>query len=122
MGAEPLQHALLSARWWPLQERDEPGKLRAEIESIELCEINYQASSWSTPRRIIGMRQHIKTRPQAKGKTLSLFAEDMDVSGWRYGAIVSDLQLPAVGVWRTYRGRANCENRIIDPAQISLNF
>ena len=35
MGAEPLQHALLSARWWPLQERDEAGKLRAEIESIE---------------------------------------------------------------------------------------
>ena len=40
MGAEPLQHALLSARWWPLQERDEAGKLRAEIESIELCEIS----------------------------------------------------------------------------------
>ncbi|NJS37270.1 MAG: IS1380 family transposase [Brachymonas sp.] len=118
---QPLQHALVSARWWPLQEHDQAGRTSKadkanqcldEVAGIELCEIHYQASSWDAPRRVIGVRQHMKTRPQAKGKSLSLFAEDADISGWRYAAIVTDLKLPAVQVWRTYRGRADCENRI----------
>ena len=46
------------------------------------------------------------------GKTLSLFADDPDLQGWRYGAILTDLSLPAVAAWRLYRGRADCENRI----------
>lgn len=101
---QPLQHALVRARWWPLHEQDQAGKHIDEVAGIELCEIHYQASSWDAPRRVIAVRQHIKTRPQAKGKSLSLFAED--------AAIVTDLKLPAVQVWRTYRGRADCENRI----------
>lgn len=107
----PLQHALVNARWWPLQEGEtnSPSPCAA---GIELCELSYQADSWDKPRRVIGVRQHIKTRPQAKGKTLSLFADDSDISGWRYGAIVTDLTLSPVQVWRLYRGRADCENRI----------
>lgn len=108
----PLQHALVGAQWWPLQEFDEKGKPIAQVSGIELCELPYQADSWEQPRRIIGVRQHIKTRPQAKGKMLSLFADDEDIKGWRYGAIVTDLDLPPLEVWRLYRGRADCENRI----------
>ena len=51
-------------------------------------------------------------RQQAKGKNLSLFEDDTDLSQWRYGALVTDLSLPAGDVWRLYRGRADCENRI----------
>ena len=105
----PLQHALVNARWWALQEQ---GNTHAQVPGIELCELTYQADSWDKPRRVIGVRQHIKTRPQAKGKTLSLFADDSDLSGWRYGAIVTDLTLSPLQVWRLYRGRADCENRI----------
>lgn len=105
----PLQHALVNARWWPLQGGDDS---RSPVAGIELCELSYQAGSWDKPRRVIGVHQHIQTRPQAKGKTLSLFADDSDLSGWRYGAIVTDLALPPVEVWRLYRGRADCENRI----------
>lgn len=101
---QPLQGALVNARWQPLLGESGAG--------IELCEIAYQASSWDAPRRVIGVRQHIKTRPQAKGKTLALFADDPDISGWRYGSIVTDLDLPAHELWRLYRGRADCENRI----------
>jgi hypothetical protein len=108
----PLQHALVNARWWPLQEADDADKPSAQVAGIELCELTYQADSWDAPRRVIGVRQHIKTRPQAKGKTLSLFANDSDISGWRYGAIVTDLTLSPLEVWRLYRGRADCENRI----------
>lgn len=105
----PLQQALVQARWWPLQSSDD--KL-SPVPGIELCELSYQADSWDQPRRVIGVRQHVQTRPQAKGKTLSLFADDRDLSGWRYGAIVTDLALSPVEVWRLYRGRADCENRI----------
>lgn len=109
---QPLQHRLANAQWWPLQETDESGKSTKEVPGIELCEFEYQSDSWNKPRRVIGIRQHIKARKQAKGKNLSLFADDTDLSEWRYGAIVTDLGLSAVEVWRLYRGRADCENRI----------
>lgn len=60
---------------------------------------------------MIVVRQSVK-RKTAPGKTLSLFADDPDIHGWRYGAFVTSLGLPMVDVWRTYRGRADCENRI----------
>jgi hypothetical protein len=46
------------------------------------------------------------------GKTLSLFADDEGLQGWRYGVMLTDLTLPARQVWRLCRGRADCENRI----------
>jgi hypothetical protein len=108
----PLQNALINAGqdgqgWWPLL--DDAGK---EVAGIELTQLEYQAPSWDKPRWVTGVRQHIKTRQEAKGKTLSLFADDPSVNQWRYGAIVSDINLSGTNIWRLYRGRANCENRI----------
>ena len=95
-----LQQAIVrDGRWFAL----EPG--------LELAEITYQGNSWDIARRIVVVRQSIK-RKTAPGKTLSLFADDPDIQGWRYGAMVTSLSLPAVEVWRSYRGRADCENRI----------
>jgi hypothetical protein len=95
-----LQAAIVcDARWWALET------------GLELAEITYQAQGWPAPRRIIVVRQSVK-RKAAPGKTLSLFADDPDLSGWRYGAMVTSLNLPEVEVWRSYRGRAGCENRI----------
>ena len=31
---------------------------------------------------------------------------------WRYGVVCTTLKFAALEVWRTYRGRADCENRI----------
>jgi hypothetical protein len=72
----------------------------------------YQANAWSKARWVIGIRQHIDQRTSAKGKTLNLFADDPVIGKYRYSALVTDLDLPAVTIWRTYRGRADCENRI----------
>jgi len=104
--------------WWALDE------------GLELTEMMYQAPSWQSPRRIIAVRQHIKQRANvnatAKSKTLSLFAEDEAIGQWRYGAMVTDFNLPALQIWRMYRGRADCENRIkelkYDVAAGSLNL
>ena len=105
---QPIQRALVNASgWWALRdERDRP------VEGIELVRFQYQADSWSKARWVIGIRQHIKLRPEAKGKTLKLFADDPVIAQYRFSALTTDLDLPATTIWRMYRGRADCENRI----------
>ena len=71
-----------------------------------------QAASWSKPRWVTAIRQPIEQRASPKGKTLSLFADDPVIGKYRFSALVRDMDLPAEMVWRTYQGRANCENRI----------
>jgi hypothetical protein len=78
---------------------------------LELTELRYPAADWKEARRLIVVRQSVK-RQKALGKNRSLFADDPDIQGWRYGAFVTSLELPRVEVWRTYRGRADGENRI----------
>ena len=38
--------------------------------------------------------------------------DDEQFGKYRYGAMVTDLKLSALEIWRLYRGRANCESRI----------
>ena len=75
-------------------------------DGIEVSEMNYQAQSWRAPRRIIVVRQNIRERPEAAGRTL------VNVPGYRVQAFVTNLTLPPAEVWRLYRGRADAENRI----------
>lgn len=98
---QPLQRALVDQRGWWMRD-----------DGIELVSFDYQAPRWPKTRRVIGIRQHITKRETAKGKTLSLFADDPSVGQYRFAALVSDLDLPAQEIWRIYRGRADCENRI----------
>ena len=58
------------------------------------------------------MIKPVGERPDAKGKQLSLFADDPVFAHYRYSALVTDMDLPAAALWRLYRGRADCENRI----------
>lgn len=105
---QPLQRALVNAEgWWVLQ--DERGK---PVEGIELTRFAYQANTWNKPRWVVGIRQHIEQRAKPLGKTLNLFADDPVIGQWRFSALVTDLDLPSTVIWRTYRGRADCENRI----------
>ena len=97
----PLQQKLYQAKgWW------------AVAKGIELTEISYQCASWDRPRRLVVVRQAIAERGHAPGKVLSLFADDTDIQGWRYGAFATSLELSNLEVWRLYRGRADCESRI----------
>ena len=97
----PLQVRLMNARgWWALES------------GLELCEFDYQAGNWAVPRRMVAIRQNATLRETAPGKTLSLFKDDPEMKLWRYGVVCTTLKLSALEVWRTYRGRADCENRI----------
>ena len=98
---QPLQRALVEQTgWWLLDE------------GIEVIAFDYQAPCWEKPRRIVSIRQKTDERSEAKGKQLSLFEDDPAISCYRYGALVTDMDLPAAELWRLYRGRADCENRI----------
>ena len=99
---QALQQSIVERCKW---QQIEPG--------LEVSELSYQPHGWESPQRLVVVRQHIKRKGGAvAGKTLSLFADDPDLQGWRYGAMLTDLSLPALEVWRLYRGRADCENRI----------
>ncbi len=79
---------------------------------IDIGEFSYQAPEWSAPRRMIAVRQQTTERPKAVGKQLSLFDENIDYNGYRYTCYTTNLSIGPAEVWRLYRGRANCENRI----------
>ena len=79
---------------------------------IEISELMFQSQDWGKSRRMVVVRQKIKERPQAVGKQLSLFEDDYEINGYRYTCYITSLKLSAVDIWRLYRGRANCENRI----------
>ena len=81
-------------------------------EGVEITDDIFQCKDWKTARRIIIVRQKISKRPNATGKTLTLFGELIDNGEYRYSCYFTNLELPAATVWRTYRGRANAENRI----------
>ena len=94
---QPLQRTIYQATgWWALEA------------GLALTELRCRAVGWKSERRLVVVRQKVK-RKTAPGKTLSLFADDPDIQGWRYGAFVTSLDLPMVEVWRTYRGRADCD-------------
>ena len=110
---QTLQRTLVSQTgWWTLESAE-----GSSGRGIELCCFEWQSNSWCKPRRVIAVRQNVKVREEiekrALGKQLSLFTEDDEQYGkYRYGAMTTDLRLSAIEIWRLYRGRANCENRI----------
>ncbi len=98
---QPLQRAFVDQRGgWMLDD------------GIELTSFDYRAPSGPKPRRVVGIRQHIRKRGEAKGKSLSLFADAPCLGQYRYAALTTDLDLPAPVIWRLYRGRVDGENRI----------
>ena len=105
---QPLQRALVNTEgWWPLIGED-----GQPVPGMELTHFAYQPAAWSVPRWLVGIRQHIAQRANPKGKTLNLFADDPVIGQWRFSALTTDLDLSAEMIWRMYRGRADCENRI----------
>lgn len=86
--------------WWTLED------------GLQIAEITYQSDTWEAPRRLIVVRQQIQKRPKATGKQLKLFKEEGIYRNYRYSCFITNLDFSPKVVWNTYRGRADCENRI----------
>lgn len=98
---QPIQHIISQQQTWlPIEN------------GIEITETRYQSPDWATSRRVVIVRQLIKERPKAPGKTLRLFGHEEAFQQYRYTAYVTNLKLSAAEVWRLYRGRGDAENRI----------
>jgi len=98
---EPIQRMIAGINTWLTVD-----------DGIEISETLYQSPLWEKPRRIVFVRQRIKERPKAAGKTLKLFKDEDFYRQYRYSAYVTNMTLPAVEIWRLYRGRGDAENRI----------
>lgn len=80
---------------------------------VEVAEVTMALSTWTRPRRLVVVRQHVPTRPKATGKQPMLFRELEEQRDYRYSVTVTnDTALPPEEIWRTYRKRANEENAI----------
>jgi hypothetical protein len=97
----PIQHLIDKQDFW----------LQVD-NGIEICDKQYQADSWQKSRRIVVVRQKISERPEAAGRTLSLFPEDEIHRNYRYSAYITNNEYAATDVWRNYRQRGDAENRI----------
>lgn len=73
---------------------------------LEVGEISYQAYAWSRPRRLVAVREEIRSRPEARGRRL------FDFPDYTMHAVITSLTDPPEDVWRFYNGRADSENRI----------
>jgi hypothetical protein len=71
---------------------------------VAVAQCEYQMGNWSQARRLVVVRHRLA---QPTGGRLLL-----EVPGYGYGLYLTNLTLPAVEVWRLYRGRADSENRI----------
>jgi hypothetical protein len=72
-----LQHAIVEHCKW--QQVDA---------GIEVSELSYQPKNWDSTKRLVVVRQHVSRKENVPGKSLSLFKEDEELMGWRYGAMV----------------------------------
>lgn len=110
---KPVQYITAMRFYEPIQRMlaREQGWLTLD-DGIEISEMQYHCPSWKKKRRIVMVRQQIKKRPKAAGKTLKLFDDEQYYRQYRYSAYVTNLTLSAPEVWRLYRGRGDAENRI----------
>jgi hypothetical protein len=83
---------------------DEAAWQATEVPGITVQEVELERPG----RRLIVLRQRVRERPQAGGKTL------LELDGHRFQALVTNLpaSVDALNVWRRYNGRADLENRI----------
>lgn len=89
------------------------GQWRELARGLDVAEIAVALSAWKKARRLIVIRQHVPTRPQASGKQPRLFRELEEHREYRYSVLVTnDTELPPEQIWWTYRPRANEENCI----------
>jgi hypothetical protein len=69
-------------------------------------EFEAQLLGWSRPRRFVVVRERVREKKEAVGRKL------IDVPGYTFRVLVTNTDLAAVEVWRTYNGRAGVEQRI----------
>lgn len=79
---------------------------------ISVSEFSFMHPGWGKERRYIVVRQNIIRRKKAMGKTLPLFANEIDIRDYRYSAWITNSKESPYEVWTLCKPRANDENTI----------
>ena len=77
-----------------------------------VSEFSFMHPGWGKERRYVVVRQDITRRTKAMGKTLPLFAHEVDVRDYRFSAWITSSQELPYEVWTRCKPRANDENTI----------
>lgn len=97
----PLQRQIYSLTDW-----------KVIAKGLAVSEFPFMHPLWGSERRYIVVRQNIIRRNKAMGKTLSLFANEIDVKDYRYSAWITNSKEAPYEVWTLCKPRANDENTI----------
>jgi len=97
----PLQRQIYSLAGW-----------KEIAKGLAVSEFSFMHSLWGKERRYIVVRQNIIRRKRAMGKTLPLFAHEIDVRDYRYSAWITNSNEAPYEVWTLCKPRANDENTI----------
>jgi hypothetical protein len=79
---------------------------------LAVAEFSFAHPLWGRERRYIVVRQNIIRRKRAMGKTLPLFANEIDIRDYRYSAWITNSNEAPYEVWTMCKPRANDENTI----------
>lgn len=108
-----LTYIIAARLYKPLQ-----GKVYAQQEweqigeGLWITEFMFRHDDWRRDRRYIAIRQDIKRRQHAMGKTLSLFRDDFDIRDYRFSVWITNSEEEPYEVWKKCRPRANDENTV----------
>lgn len=110
---KPISYIIGCPMYVTIQRTIQSQKVWVQLDDgIEIAQTDYQSPAWDKPRTMIIVRQQVSKRPKAAGKILRLFEDDDVINGYRHSCYITNLTLPPAEVWRLYRHRATCENRI----------
>jgi len=79
---------------------------------LAVSEFSFMHPLWDRERRYIVVRQDTNRRKKAMGKTLPLFANEMDIRDYRFSAWITNSKETPYEVWTLCKPRANDENTI----------
>lgn len=79
---------------------------------LSVSEFSFMHPLWGKERRYIAVRQNSTRRKKAMGKTLPLFAHEIEIRDYRYSAWVTNSYEPPYDVWTMCKPRSNDENTI----------
>ncbi len=97
----PIQRQIYSITSW-----------KEIAKGLSVSEFSFMHPLWGKERRYIVIRQNIIRRKKAMGKTLPLFANEIDIKDYRFSAWITNSKEPPYDVWTMCKPRANDENTI----------
>lgn len=97
----PLQRQIYALQNW-----------KQIAQGLSVSEFSFMHPFWGKERRYIVVRQSIIRRKKAMGKTLPLFAHEMDIRDYRFSAWITNSNEAPYDVWTLCKPRANDENTI----------